>query len=222
MQRENGLPDDENFQSPEDEISLLQEQEFKEATSIEGESPGQPQSSGEIGTKQVGSRPPSPSEVTPFTPLATATDINTADAEADAEIEVKLPKLPRQSEAEKKLVFAMAFFPDHDSPERQMMREAFDRRLRELQSPWLSVGKDSKDEVIQGGDYYDLCQKCMDEHDVTVETAVIAINELSQVELFCDGYLDALEVLDETESTSSTTAASQAAEEENEVDDSQI
>lgn len=27
------------------------------------------------------------------------------------------------------------------------MREAFDDRLRELQSPWLAVGKDSKDEV---------------------------------------------------------------------------
>jgi len=102
------------------------------------------------------------------------------------------------------------------------MRRAFDSRLRELHSSWLSVGKDSQDEVIQGGDYYDLCQKCMDEHDVTVETAAMAINELAQVELFCDGFLDVLEALNETESTSSSTAPSQAAEEESEVDNNQV
>ena len=73
---------------------------------------------------------------------------------------------------------------DEEFWERQKMREAFDRRLAERESPWLRVGKDSKDEV-EGQTDTELCQKCHRHDTVTLDNRLISISELAQVEWYC-------------------------------------
>jgi len=85
--------------------------------------------------------------------------------------------------------------------EKQLMREEFDRRLRELQSPWLAVGKDSKDE---SGGYRDvhidnLCRKCMQLHDIAADNLVMEISELVEVNTYCEKILCGLEDLKKKE-----------------------
>lgn len=84
---------------------------------------------------------------------------------------------------------------DVDLWERQLMREEFDRRLQELDSPWLRVGKDSRDEAIAYTGEGDRCQKCFEQHNFTAESSLkdISALALAQVNWFCDGFLDGLE-----------------------------
>ncbi|KAK6815613.1 hypothetical protein PG987_016617 [Apiospora arundinis] len=88
--------------------------------------------------------------------------------------------------------------------ENQVMREAFDQRLRELGSPWLQVGQDSKDEaggvgrrtmVYDIGDN-NLCSRCMKYHPDMVENAE-AQRELHELVRsggnYCVGRLEKIE-----------------------------
>jgi hypothetical protein len=82
------------------------------------------------------------------------------------------------------------------------MLEEFDRRLGELQSPWLAVGTASTFEA--GGQDSSgkplsqdhICEKCQLPHRVTEETRLMEISELLQADGYCDGFLDDLEVLE--------------------------
>lgn len=88
--------------------------------------------------------------------------------------------------------------------ERQQMREEFDRRLRELQSSWLSIGKDSKDEAGGKGSSSvslkdpGLCQKCYHFHRITEESRSINISEIAEANFYCLGVLEELEELEKS------------------------
>jgi hypothetical protein len=107
-------------------------------------------------------------------------------------------------------------FPDLDEPpaaqapdaeksndtyfwEKQIMREEFDRKLRELESPWLQVGKDSKEEVESGRadheleDIADLCSNCFQIHCIDKNNLPMEIYELTQASSYCEKILEKLE-----------------------------